>query len=84
MIAPAGKFRFLSWTPSPEAAGYAVSFRPVGSGDYPPFRFIGANQTSNVVLTGFDPDTTYAISISAVGRNGRLGYFSPEVITIPE
>jgi hypothetical protein len=82
-MADPGAF-LLSWTASPEAAGYAVSFRPVGSGDYPPFRFISANQTSNVVLTGFDPDTTYAISIAAVGNNGRLGYFSPEVITVPE
>lgn len=82
-MADPGSF-LLSWVPSLDAAGYAVSFRPVGSGDYPPFRFIKANQTSNVVLTGFEPDTTYAISIAAVGNNGRLGYFSPEVITDPQ
>lgn len=82
-MADPGSF-LLSWIPSPEAAGYAVSFRPLGSGEYPPFRFISANQTSNVVLSGFDPNTTYAISIAAVGDNGRLGYFSPEFLTISE
>ena len=72
----------LSWTPSPEAAGYAISFRPVGSSDYPPFRYVGADRTGNVVLDGFDPDTTYAASVSAIGKSGRYSYFSPEAMAV--
>jgi hypothetical protein len=78
-MADPGAF-LLNWTASPQAAGYAVSFRPLNSDGYPPFRFVSARQTSNVVLTGFDPETTYAISIASVGADGRLGYFSPELI----
>jgi hypothetical protein len=78
-MADPGSF-MLNWTASPEAEGYAVLFRPLGSENYPPFRFVKANQTSNIVLTGLDPDVTYAISIAAISGNGRLGYFSPEFI----
>ena len=70
----------LNWATSPEAAGYAVSFRPLGSEAYPPFRFVAAKQAGSVILTGFDPDTTYAVGLAAIDRNGRLGYFSTEVV----
>jgi hypothetical protein len=82
-MADPGAF-ILSWQAEPEAGGYAISFRPLNSDDYPPFRFVSANQTGNVVLTGLDPDTTYAVSIAAIGSNGRLGAFSPELIVGPD
>ncbi len=82
-MADPGSF-ILSWVASPQAAGYAVSLRPLNSEGYPPFRFVKANQTSNVVLTGFDGDTIYAISVAAVGGDNRLGYFSPELIINPD
>jgi hypothetical protein len=82
-MADPGAF-ILSWQAEPEAAGYAVSFRPLNSGEYPPFRFVSPTQTGNVVLTGFDADATYAVSIAAIGANGRLGAFSSELIVGPE
>jgi hypothetical protein len=73
----------INWTPTPDAAGYAIAFRPLGTEDYPPFRFIGAREAGNVVLTGFEPNAIYAISLAALDSSGRLGYFSPEIIAGP-
>jgi hypothetical protein len=73
----------LNWPVAPEADGYAISFRPVGSETYPPFRFVGTSQAGDVVLTGLDPDMTYGVSLAALDENGRLGNFSPEVIVGP-
>lgn len=70
----------LSWSPSPGAAGYAVSFRPIDSAEYPPFHFVEANPTSSAILTGLDPGLTYAVSMAAISNNGRLSYFSPETM----
>ncbi len=70
----------INWSPTPDAAGYAIAFRPLGTQDYPPFRFVGAHQAGNVVLTGFDPNASYAISLAALDSSGRLGFFSPEVM----
>jgi hypothetical protein len=70
----------LSWMPSSGADGYAVSFRPIDSPNYPPFHFVEANPTSNAILTGLDPSLTYAVSMAAISSNGRLSYFSPETI----
>ena len=74
----------LNWPVAPEAAGYAISFRPVGSEEYSPFRFVRADKAGNVVLTGYDPNTTYAVSLAALDERGRLGYFSPEIIVGPD
>ncbi|MCA9973718.1 MAG: M20/M25/M40 family metallo-hydrolase [Anaerolineales bacterium] len=78
MAAP-GAF-LLTWVPDPQAVAYAISFRPVGSDAYAPFRFVTASQAGNVALTGFDPAVAYAVSVAAVGVNGRLGLFSPEFV----
>lgn len=78
-MAQAGSY-VMNWDFAPEAAGYAISFRPIGSDGYPPFRFVSADETGNVVLTGLDPEITYAVSLAAVDIGGRLGYFSPEVM----
>lgn len=74
----------LTWVPDPEAAGYVISFRPLDSGDYAPFRFVAASQAGNVVLTGYDHNTTYAISMAALDGRGRVSLFSPELYVGPE
>lgn len=69
----------LNWPVDIGVAGYAISFRPVTSAQYPLFRFVRADMAGNVVLTGFDPNETYAVSIAALNENGRLGIFTPEI-----
>jgi len=73
----------LNWAPDRTAAGYAISFRIVGEAGYAPFRYVRAAEAGNVVLTGFDPNIRYAVSLAALDANGRLGLFSPEVIIEP-
>jgi hypothetical protein len=73
----------LNWPVDPGAAGYAISFRPVNSASYPPFRFVRAHMAGNVALTGYDPSVTYAVSIAALDANGRLGLFTREIIVGP-
>ncbi len=73
----------LNWTPDPAAAGYVISFRPIESVDYVPFRFVSANDAGNVALTGYDPGTSYGVSLAALDGNGRIGLFSPEIIISP-
>ncbi|MAT99921.1 MAG: hypothetical protein CL608_22505 [Anaerolineaceae bacterium] len=74
---------WLRWPTDPTVAGYAISFRPIGEGSFPTFRFVRANQAGNVALTGLDPNTRYAVSLTALDGNGRLGDFTPEVIVEP-
>lgn len=73
----------LTWTPDPLAAGYAISFREAGDPNYPPFRFVAANQAGNVAITGLEPSTNYLVSIAALSETGRLSLFSPEIIIGP-
>ncbi len=73
----------LNWPVDRSASGYAISFRPVNSASYAPFRFVRANMAGNVVLTGFDPSANYAVSIAGLDANGRLGLFTPEIIVGP-
>ncbi len=77
-LAEPGSYQ-LTWFPDPDAAGYAISFRPIESNSLPPLRFVTLREAGNVALTGFDPNTTYAVSIAALDENGRLGRFTPEV-----
>lgn len=74
---------WLRWPTDPSAAGYAISFRPLSEGSFTTFRFVRANQAGNVALTGLDPGTIYAVSLTALDENGRLGDFTPEVIVEP-
>ena len=67
----------------PGVDGYAISFRPFNSTTYEPFRFVRAENAGNVVLTGYDPNTTYAVSIAALNESGRLGLFTRELIVGP-
>jgi Zn-dependent M28 family amino/carboxypeptidase len=73
----------LNWPVDPGASGYAISFRPVNSASFVPFRFVRANMAGNVVLTGYDPSANYAVSIAALDANGRLGLFTTETIVGP-
>jgi hypothetical protein len=73
----------LTWPVDPRAAGYVVSFRPIASGEYVPFRFVGLNQAGNVAFTGYDPNTTYAVSMAALDEYGRVSLFSPEILVGP-
>lgn len=74
---------WLRWPTDPNAAGYAVSFRPLAEGSFTRFRFVRANQAGNVALTGMDPTIPYAVSLTALDANGRMGDFTPEVIIEP-
>ncbi|MCA9969210.1 MAG: M20/M25/M40 family metallo-hydrolase, partial [Anaerolineales bacterium] len=74
----------LSWSADPGVAGYAISFRPLDSPAYPTFRFVKGQVAGNVALTGLDPAETYAVSLTALDENGRLGDFSPEIVVGPQ
>lgn len=73
----------LTWPIDLNAAGYAISFRPLSSPSYPPFRFVKGVAAGNVAFTDLDPNTTYAVSMAALDANGRLGDFSRELIIGP-
>jgi hypothetical protein len=81
-LADPGTF-LLTWPVEPGVAGYAISFRPVNSPVYEPFRFVRAENAGNVVLTGYDPNTTYGVSIASLSDSGRLGIFTREQIVGP-
>ncbi len=74
---------WLTWPPDPQAAGYAISFRPLDSNSYPTFRFVNSSQAGNIVLTGIDNTQIYAVSMAAIDENRRISLFSPEVIIAP-
>ena len=71
----------LTWIPDSVAAGYAISFRPVGSPEYSQFRYVNSGEAGNVAITGLDPAVQYAVSIAGLDGNGRIGLFSSEVLT---
>lgn len=73
----------LTWPVSPDASGYAISFRPVDSLYYPTFRFVKAANAGNVALTGLDPNITYAVSIAALNERGLVSGFSIEQFVGP-
>lgn len=77
-MAEAGSY-LISWLPDPQAAGYAISFRPINSDVYPDFHYVNLNQAGNVALTSLDPNQQYAVSMAALNRNGRISPFSAEV-----
>jgi hypothetical protein len=81
-MADPGSF-ILAWPPDPQAAGYAISFRPLGSTEYAPFRYVSLSEAGNVALTDFDPQITYAVSLAAIDSGGRISAFSPEVFAGP-
>jgi hypothetical protein len=82
-MANAGDY-ILTWRVDPQAAGYMIAFRPLGSDEFEPFRYVSKLEAGNVALTGFDPQTTYAISLAALSNSGRVSLFSPEVLAAPQ
>ncbi len=74
----------VAWAPESNVAGYAISVRPLGTERFAPFRFVSAEQAGNVVLSGYESQVGYAISIAALNERGCLGAFSsPEIIIDP-
>lgn len=73
----------LTWPVTPDASGYAISFRPADSIYYPTFRFVRAANAGNVAITGLDPNMTYAVSIAALNERGLISAFSAEQIVGP-
>jgi hypothetical protein len=83
-LAEPGTFQ-IAWVPEEGVAGYAISVRPLGAERFSPFHFVSAEQAGNIVLSGYESDTGYAISIAALNDRGCLGAFSsPEIIIQPE
>ncbi len=74
----------IRWRVDEDAAGYAILFRPINEASYTTFRFVRTREAGNVILTGFDPELTYGVSMTALDEQGRLGDFTPEVIVEPE
>lgn len=74
----------LTWPIHDLADGYAISFREAGNPNYPPFRFVVAEEAGNVAITGLDPDVTYLVSIASLTESGRMSLFSPEIIVGPQ
>lgn len=81
-MAEPGAF-LLTWPVTPDASGYAISFRSIDSAYYPTFRFVKAVHAGNVALTGLDPNVTYAVSIAALNEQGLISGFSAEQIIGP-
>lgn len=73
----------VSWLPDAQAAGYALSFRPAASDEYPEFHYVNLEQSGSVALTNIDPTINYAVSIAALNRNGRISLFSQEILVGP-
>lgn len=82
LMAESGSF-VLTWPVDAQAAGYVLSFRPAGSVDYAPFRFVRADEAGQVAITDLDPGTTYALSLAALTADGRISLFSPEILLQP-
>lgn len=73
----------LTWTPNSLAAGYVISFRQAGDPNYPPFRFVAAQEAGNIAITGLDPDVSYLVSLASLSETGRMSLFSQEIIVGP-
>ena len=74
----------LSWPVDGASLGYAISFRPLDTPSHGAFRLVKTNEAGNVALTGWDPSVNYVVSLAALDENGRLSYFSPEMIVGPD
>lgn len=74
----------LSWEPDPLAAGYAISFRPIGLNEYPVLRYVSSSQAGNVAITNLNAQAQFQLSIAAIDDNGRISPFSLEIPIPPE
>jgi hypothetical protein len=73
----------LTWIPDPEAATYLIAHRRPGSDTFEPFRYVAGQEIGHVILGGLDPLAHYAISLAAIDANGRISFFSPELLIGP-
>lgn len=73
----------LQWQVDETATGYAVAIRPINQPMLPVFRLVRAAQAGNVMFTGLDGAQIYTVSMAAIGENGRVSYFSPEILIDP-
>lgn len=73
----------LNWIPDPQAVTYLVAFRRLGSDSYEPFHYVAGAEMGNVILSGLDPLAHYALSLAAIDGNGRISFFSPELLVGP-
>ena len=74
----------LNWPVDESSSGYAISFRPIDTPSHGAFHLVKTNQAGNVALTNMDTTVNYSVSVSALDENGRLSYFSPEMIVGPD
>jgi hypothetical protein len=81
-MAEAGSY-LLTWVPDPEAATYVVALRRPGNDIHEPFRYFAGAEMGNVIIRGLEPQAHYALSLAAIDANGRISYFSPELLVGP-
>jgi hypothetical protein len=81
-MAEAGTY-LLTWAPDPEAATYVIALRRPGSDTHEPFRYVAGAEMGNVILSELEPQTHYALSLAIIDTNGRISYFSPELLIGP-
>lgn len=79
-----GSYRVV-WDVDANAAGYAVVFRPLNTMTYDEamFHYVGVENAGNLLIPDLNPSVTYAVSLAALDTGGRIGVFSPEVLTGP-
>ena len=70
----------VTWTRDDAAAGYVFSFRRPGIPHYEAFYYVSPEQAGNVLLSGLDPQASYAFSMAALSATGGLSGFSPEIV----
>jgi hypothetical protein len=60
-----------------------VAYRRLGSDTFEPFYYVAGADMGNVVFNELDPLLHYAVSLAAIDANGRISYFSPEIVISP-
>ncbi len=68
----------VSWRPHPQAAAYAVSFRPLNEPFFPVLQIVPAD--GEHIFTDLSPNLTYGVSMAPISESGRLGGFSVEKV----
>lgn len=81
---PPGSYTVV-WDISQDAAGYAIAFRPLNSMTYEGtiFHYVSMAEAGNVLMSGMNPTSPYAVSLAALDRQGRISLFSREVVLTP-
>ncbi len=85
-VSPAGSGAYnVIWDRDLNADGYAIIFRPINSLtlDGARFFYVGALESGRVALSGLEPAGIYGVSMAALDRQGRVSFFSPEIVAGP-